>query len=249
MSRVPLVAITATTEVIRGVPRVRVNQAYTDALLAAGLIPVIVPPVADEEALDRVLEGVDGLVLSGGEDVAPRHYGAAPHRTVTDIYESRDSCELTLVRLAAERRVPTLAICRGIQVVNVALGGTLVQDIPSERPSAIGHDAAPRRTERVHGVTVEAGSRLAEALGSTSITANSLHHQSIARVASGLSVTAQAEDGIVEGVEPTAGEWWMLGVQWHPEELTGTPEEWDRRLFRAFAVRVRGARTPATAGR
>jgi putative glutamine amidotransferase len=137
--------------------------------------------------------------------------------------------------------MPMLAICRGIQLANVALGGTLVQDIPTERPSAVEHDLPRERATRVHDVTVDTGSRLANVLGDTRIAVNSSHHQSLDRIASGLRVTARSSDGIVEGVEWTGEDWWMLGVQWHPEELTRDDKPWDRRLFDAFAKAVTGS--------
>jgi putative glutamine amidotransferase len=235
MPRASIVVVTATTEVIRGLPRVRVNQSYTEALTAVRLVPLVVPPISDPELAARALDGAAGLVLTGGEDLDPRHYGARAHASVVDINDARDVCEMTLAREAERRRIPTLAICRGLQVVNVALGGSLVQDIPSEKAGHIDHDPDVDRSTRVHDVVVEHGSKLARALGTERLVANSFHHQSLDRVPPSLRVTARAEDGIVEGVESTDDAWSMLGVQWHPEELTGTPEEWDRRLFRAFA--------------
>lgn len=237
----PIVAVTATTEILRGRPRVRVNQSYTDAILAAGLVPLIVPPIGDEAALARIAEGIDGLLLTGGEDVDPRLYGAERHATVTDVVEARDRCELSLVRAARTRGIPTLAICRGIQLANVAFGGSLVQDIPSECPSALRHDEPEARTSRRHEVALERGSRLAAAMGTDRLTTNSSHHQALAAIAPGFRVVARASDGIVEGIERDGDgdDWWMLGVQWHPEELVATPEEWDRRLFGSFADVVR----------
>ena len=246
MPRAPLVAVTATTEVIRGLPRVRVNRSYTDALTAVHLVPIVVPPIADPDLAAQVLHGVSGLLLTGGEDVAPHRYAAEPHPSVVDVHDERDACELALAREAERRRIPTLAICRGIQVMNVALGGSLVQDIPSEQPGTVDHDPDADRSSRVHDVIVEHGSRLASALGTERLVTNSFHHQSLDRVAPLLCVSARAEDGIVEGIESRDDAWWMLGVQWHPEELTETPEEWDRRLFRAFAERCAAFSSPAS---
>jgi putative glutamine amidotransferase len=234
--RTPIIAVTATTEVIRGLPRVRVNQSYTDALTAVRLVPLVVPPIADPSLAARALEGVSGLLLTGGEDLDPRHYDAEPHASVVDINDARDACELALAREAEKRRIPTLAICRGIQVMNVALGGSLVQDIPSQQAGHVDHDPDVDRTSRVHDVNVEPGSRLAQALGTEHLVTNSFHHQALDRIAPKLCVTARAEDGVVEGIESRDDAWWMLGVQWHPEELIGSTEEWDRRLFRAFAA-------------
>jgi putative glutamine amidotransferase len=226
--------VTATTESIRGVLRVRANASYTDSLHSARLRPFILPVLTPADA-DAMLDGMDGLVLTGGEDIDPGHYGESAHPSLGDVHAGRDSFELALMRSAMERRLPTLAICRGIQIANVALGGTLVQDIPSEWPGAIEHEGEWPRDLRVHGVQVHAPSRLAQALGTAELTTNSFHHQAVGTLAPDLSAVAHSSDGVIEGVEWTADDWWMLGVQWHPEELTSTPDSWDRNLFAAFA--------------
>jgi putative glutamine amidotransferase len=244
MTGQPIVAITASTEMIRGVPRVRVNEAYTNALAAAGMIPLVVAPL--DTGFAEIVARVDGLVLSGGEDIGPARYGATRHERTGEPHDARDRCEIALLTAAREARLPVLAICRGLQVANVALGGTLVQDLPSERPSTTTHDRSDARAARVHEVGIAGGSRLAAAVGARTITVNSSHHQAVDRVAPGLAVTATAPDGVVEGAEWTGdADWWMLGIQWHPEELMQTPEGWDRALFAAFRERV----TSAVAGR
>jgi putative glutamine amidotransferase len=237
MSPAPLVALTATSAAADGIVRVRTNAAYVRALEAAGLVPLVLPPLNAANA-ERALDAVSGLVLTGGEDVAPWRYGESPHRALGSVNEARDAFELALITAARDRRLPTLAICRGIQVLNVALGGTLVQDIPSQCPAALPHASNEGRSARVHDVAVDSGSRLAEALGADHLPVNSAHHQSIARVADGLRVTARAADGIIEGVEWHAADWWALGVQWHPEELIETSEPWDRSLFAHFAAKT-----------
>jgi len=241
VSILPAVAITATTEPIRGVVRVRANASYTEAIRSVGLRPYILP-VLDPRDADAMLDGMQGLLLTGGEDVDPSHFATPPHPALGEIHAARDAFELALVRSAHERRLPTLAICRGIQVANVALGGTLVQDIASECPNALEHDCGRPRDRRVHELRVEPGSLLARALGADVLQVNSMHHQSIARVADGLVAVAHAPDGIIEGAEWTGDDWWMLGAQWHPEELTGTPEPWDRALFQTFANVVERAK-------
>jgi putative glutamine amidotransferase len=198
------------------------------------MIPVVVPPLEDTSAARAVLAPMSGLILSGGEDVNPARYGEAPHPRTSPPHDARDAWEIALLREARGRRIPTLAICRGVQVANVALGGTLVQDLPSQWTDALAHDGEAR-DRRTHEVRVEPSSRLAALLGTTALCTNSLHHQSLATVAPGLRVTAVAPDGVVEGVEWDRDAWWMVGVQWHPEELTGTTERWDRNLFAAFA--------------
>jgi putative glutamine amidotransferase len=238
----PVVALTATTKEIDGIRRVRLNEAYVHALREAGLTPVVIPPLPPNE-LEPVISVVRGVVLTGGEDVDPTEYGATSNGS-NPAHRERDQFELALVKLAHERNLPTLAICRGIQVVNVALGGTLVQDIPTEHPSTINHDQSDERALRVHDVYVEAGSKLAAALGATKIVVNSSHHQAIANVAEGLEVTGRSPDGVIEGVEWQGDFWWMLGVQWHPEELIRDAEDWDRALFRAFAKQVQAHQPP-----
>lgn len=238
MSHAPLVIVTATTETLRDRSRVRVNEAYTNALAAFGVVPLVLPPIDCSLALDA-LGGASGLVLTGGEDVDPKHFGEGRHAATGPIHDGRDAFELALSRAAAERRVPTLAICRGAQVLNVALGGSLVQDIPSQLATSTEHDVSSRRAERVHEVTIDANARLARIVGDTVIRVNSSHHQSVNKPAPSLRVTARSDDGVIEALESTDAEWWMIAVQWHPEELTATQEGWDRHLFAAFADAAR----------
>lgn len=236
----PFVIVTATTETIRGRARVRVNEAYTNALIAVGLVPIILPPMEPVLATAAMTD-IAGLVLTGGEDIDPLRFGQDPHPRTGEPHQMRDAYEIALARAAHHRRVPTLAICRGAQVMNVALGGTLLQDIASQHPSAIDHDQSGRRNDRVHEVQIGRQSRLAGIVSSSNIFTNSSHHQSVDRVGEGLRIVAKSPDGIVEAVEPTDPAWWMVAVQWHPEELTATAEDWDRRLFSAFAEEARAA--------
>jgi putative glutamine amidotransferase len=235
LSLKPLVAVSATTRECDGLLRVRLNESYVAALLGAGVIPLVVPPLDDDNHIQAVLGAVHGLVLTGGEDIDPGHYAAPRHASTHAPHVRRDRFELALARDARRRALPTLAICRGVQLVNVALGGTLVQDIPTERPNAGAHDGDQPRDARTHSVHLEARTRLARALCDGTIRVNSSHHQAVDRVGDGLRVNALAPDGVIEGVEWTGDDWWMIGVQWHPEELVGTAEPWDRRLFEAFA--------------
>src|SRR5207245_1471401 len=158
---------------------------------------------------------VQWLVLTGGEDVEPSRYGAAPHPKLGETDPARDAVELALIAGAEQRRIPVLAICRGIQVLNVALGGTLYQDLASERGGPIDH-ADPRSR---HGVRVEPSTLLHRALDARATTVNSRHHQAIRDLASGLRATAWADDGVIEGVERRPSDApWTLAVQWHPED-------------------------------
>jgi putative glutamine amidotransferase len=237
MPTLPPVAVTATTEIIREVLRVRVNAAYATAIRGAGLLPLVLP-VLDPADADAALDGVAGLVLTGGEDVSPGRYGSAPHPALGDTHDGRDGFEIALVHAARARALPTLAICRGIQILNAALGGTLVQDIPSQIGTTIGHDDDTPRDARSHEITIDAGSLIARAVGAEHVTVNSFHHQSVDRVADGMRVTARSPDGVIEGMESTDDAWWVMAVQWHPEEMTDSPEPWDRGLFKAFARKL-----------
>jgi putative glutamine amidotransferase len=240
----PLIALTATTRDIGGIMRLRLNEDYVEAVRSVGLVPLIMPPRDPAEA-DGLLDHVAGVVLTGGEDVDPSEYGAETSPKTYPPHRLRDAFELAVARRARERRLPTLAICRGIQLVNVALGGTLVQDIATERPSSINHEQSELRDRRVHDIEIVQGSRLAHAVGTTRISVNSSHHQAVAQPANGLRLTARAPDGVIEAAEWSADDWWMLAVQWHPEELVHDAESWDRALFEAFANRVK-QRQPAS---
>lgn len=234
-----IVAVSATSDSTGGNPhRLRLNSTYVTALECAGLVPLVVPPLASEESAREIMARVDGLLLTGGEDVEPSLYGQPRNRECGPSNAARDRTEIALIKAASETRTPILAICRGPQVLNVALGGSLFQDIPTEVPTALGHNAREDRAARVHDVDIDEGSRIAEAIGETHISVNSLHHQSVRDIAPGLRVTARAPDGIIEGIESSSDDWWVMGVQWHPEEMNDSPEPWDRGIFRAFAERL-----------
>ncbi len=222
--------------------KAHVSQNYLHSLEGAGLLPVIVAPMADAQRAAEILDAVGGLLLTGGEDVDPSRYGAAPHAALGKINPARDATELALLAGARGRRVPVLAICRGIQLLNVAMGGTLVQDLPSQRPSTVNHDQPEDGSQRTHDVVIVDGTRLAAATGAAAMQVNSYHHQAVDRLASGLRVCATAPDGLIEAVEPEDPEWWAVAVQWHPEDLTDDVRIWDRGIFRAFAKHVLGNR-------
>ena len=232
------VAVTAGIRPDGDTSRVRLTAAYVTALERAGLVPLIVPPLSSSEAASSVLDSVSGLVLTGGEDVDPARYGEKRHEKVRSVNVARDATEAALVEEARARGLPVFAICRGIQILNVALGGTLVQDIPSQCHTEIDHDEEGARTSRTHEVSIEPGSLIAGAVGTEHLSVNSFHHQSVKRVADGMKVTARSPDGVIEGIESTDDSWWVMGVQWHPEEMTDSAEPWDRGLFKAFAKQL-----------
>ncbi len=197
------------------------RQDYVRAVERAGGLPLILGPVADELG-EELLDGIDGLVLSGGSDVDPALYGEAPHPKLGRVVRERDEFELALTRRALARDLPILAICRGHQVLNVAMGGTLVQDIPSEMTGSAQHDHDPRRDrrwERSHEVRILPETRLRGILKKETVAVNSFHHQAVRRTGSGLVVSAvSASDQVVEGIEAPASAF-VVGVQWHPESF------------------------------
>ena len=229
-----IIAISATTDAAK----IRLSLNYARSLEGAGLIPLIVPPLNDPTRVGEILDSAGGLLLTGGEDVNPELYGATPHPKLGEIQPTRDATELALLKAARDRGLPVLAICRGIQLLNVAYGGTLYQDLPSENPSSVHHDSEKSRDSRTHDVTITAGTRLAAATGATTMAVNSYHHQAVRQLGAGLRVTAVAPDGVIEGVEVDDPSWWVLSVQWHPEDLTTDVRTWDRGIFKAFAAEV-----------
>ncbi|MFI5006400.1 MAG: gamma-glutamyl-gamma-aminobutyrate hydrolase family protein [Solirubrobacterales bacterium] len=189
---------------------------YIRSVEQAGGLPIILAPGRPDDASD-LLDRIHGLVLSGGSDVDPALYGEAPHPKLGKVFRERDDFELALVREALARDMPLLAICRGHQVLNVALGGTLIQDIPSEVTGGLEHDPRRERWERAHPVEIHEGTRLRDILKRGAVSVNSFHHQAIERLGDGLVVSARScDDQLIEGVE-LAGRRFVLGVQWHPE--------------------------------
>jgi putative glutamine amidotransferase len=234
----PLVLVTAPVAKQENADWIRVRRTYTNALTRAGLIPVIVPPLADLHQAAPLLSRMSGLMLTGGEDIVPDQYGAAPHPKLGATSPERDAWEIALVRAAAALRCPTLAICRGAQVLNVACGGTLIQDIPTDRPGTVDHCPNIARDVRAHAVTLDAESRITRIAGAQTVHVNSIHHQAVDAVAPSLWATGVASDGIPESFESRDYDWWLIAVQWHPEELDRDGEPWDRNIFAAFAEEI-----------
>jgi putative glutamine amidotransferase len=220
--------------------RTGVNAAYVRAVLAAGGVPLILSPLIKAALADRVLEGVEGLILTGGEDMEPTWYGAEPSPLLSPPDRERDLFELALFAVARQRELPILGICRGIQLINVAMGGTLFQDLPTERPGRIQHRPEGARDTRSHRVRLQPDSRAAAALGSTAVAVNSSHHQAIKDLAPGLVATGWTDDDLVEAAETPGDAPWLLAVQWHPEEMYADARAPERGLFEAL-VREAGA--------
>ncbi len=224
MTRPPLIGCTTYHKTVDQNPPLEVfalMPSYVRAIQTAGGLPVLIPLGLSDAELEGLFERLDGVLLPGGGDVDPTCYGGRPeHPTLRDIDEARDHTELRLARLATARQKPLLAICRGLQVFNVALGGTLWEDIRSDKANAIAHDyfRTYDRDYLAHEVTVKPGSRLEAALQADCVRVNSLHHQGIRHLAPELTASALAPDNLIEAVE-VSGHPYAVGVQWHPENL------------------------------
>lgn len=235
----PRIGITALIRTVDGQERTGVNAAYPAAVAQAGGAPLILSPTAGPASATTLLAAVDAIIFTGGADVAPARYAAAPHPNLGPIEPARDEFEFVLFHAARGLGIPILAICRGFQLANVALGGTLWQDLPSERPGAVPHDGAWPRTDRVHRVSMAGDSKVAAALNVTSLETNSFHHQGIRDLAPALRATGHTDDGLIEAVEALGGPW-LVGVQWHPEAFWQEATAPDPELFRALVQVARG---------
>ncbi len=213
---------------------------YPAALAASGALPVVIPLDLPEEVMREIFERLDGLLLAGGVDIAPEEYGETPHPQLGRVDRLRDAAELTLARWALAADLPILGICRGIQSLNVAAGGTLYQDLAAQFPCARQHTYRPAESsweKPTHQVRLATGSRLAAILGVAELGVNSFHHQAVKQPAPGLAPVAWAEDGVIEGIEDPARRF-VIGVQWHPEGMFQT-DPLARRLFAAFVAATR----------
>jgi len=220
--------------------RAFVYLTYCEAIRRAGAIPFLIPP--QPENAEEILERVDGLLLAGGFDCDPGIYGEEPHSTVEPMDARRQENDLALAAAARRHNVPTLGICLGLQVMNVAAGGTLIQDIDSSHDTDIRHASLPEDRQR-HDVIIERGTQLASILPAVELNVNSSHHQAVRTLGEGLRVNAHAPDGIIEGAEDPRHPFYV-GVQWHPEDMAG--EESATTIFGAF---LRAARAYAEAKR
>lgn len=242
MPRRPVIGIA--TQTLAAVPGERpqcwvMGRSYIEELRKVGAIPWIIPLIPhDPETLLHIFDRLDGVFITGGVDVDPSHYGESklPLCGVTD--PDRDTVEIALLRHALDRNLPILAVCRGIQILNVTCGGTLYQDVTAQVPAAMKHDyfptpEQPSRKFLAHDINVKSNSRLGRILGDAVVPVNSMHHQAIKDLAPNLAPTAYAADGIIEAVE-SLDERYLIAVQWHPEELTETHPGMAR-LFTTFA--------------
>lgn len=236
----PLIGVPCGVVMPNGTLRHNLGDTYVRALIAAGAAPFMIPATDDEATLYSLYRSLDGLLISGGVDINPRYYQEEMNGS-EEIDELRDVAELTLTRWALEDDLPVFGICRGHQVLNVTLGGSLYQDIPSQLPeSQLDHRASVHAGERTylgHSVQIDPDSKLAAITGATELMVNSLHHQSVKQPGVGLKVTGKSPDGVVEALE-SEEHTWVLSVQWHPEDLY-PGYDWSRQLFGAFVNEVR----------
>jgi putative glutamine amidotransferase len=239
--RRPVLGVTPDLETEGDSPRYVLKAAYTDAMLRAGGLPLVMPYTTDAVVVDAYLDRVLGVVISGGAfDVPPQAYGETPREGLGPVKPARTAFETMLLQAALRRRVPVLAICGGMQLLNVVLGGTLYQDLRRELPGAKDHEQKHDRSQPAHPVDVRDGSALADVLGRGQLMVNSTHHQAVARLAPGLRVSAAAPDGVVEAIEATEHPF-ALGVQWHPELMVHTmPLQLG--LYRALVQKARETR-------
>jgi putative glutamine amidotransferase len=246
MPKQPLILITPDTESKGkefGDLSISLSANYHQALIQAGGIPLVMPTATSPELIAEYVRRCDGVMMTGGDDVDPRLYGPAIKGAgactveVTPDGGKRDLCEILLIDQVFRQAKPLLAICRGHQILNVALGGTLYWDLPTQRPGAINHRRSDKRSEVVHEVRLTPGSLLAKIVGKQNLGVNSTHHQAVARVAAPLRVAARSVEGVVEGLELKPGAArlpFLVSVQFHPERLVNEHPE-HAAIFRAFA--------------
>ena len=219
-----------------GCKRLRLYNEYVDAVIKAGAIPMVIPVVTDKRVLEEQLNIIDGLIISGGYDIDPLRYNEEPHPLLGQIFPERDEFEFTLVKLAMEKEIPVLGICRGHQVLNVVNGGTLYQDISLKEGSSLKHIQGGHGSVVSHKINVEKNSMLYEILGESSLV-NSLHHLAVKDIANGFKVSAISTDGVIEAIERTQGSF-AMGIQWHPEVLVNNNEDM-LNIFKYFIKQIK----------
>lgn len=230
----PVIGISTTIYHSRIADIVLEDHDYVRAIERAGGLPLLFPLTENMELVSPMLDRVEGLVLCGGMDVSPFYYGQDPHPKTRRLSPLRDRMEMELFLQAKERGLPILGVCRGFQLINVALGGTLIQDIPSQRPHALVHANSEDENDR-HFVDIDPDSDFFKSMGQETMVVNSIHHQAIEDLAEGLRVAATARDGIIEAFEGEN----IWAFQFHPERLEGEMDTRFRKLFRDFVERCR----------
>ena len=241
MNKRPLIGIPMRLEV--STDRFYLARYYSEAVEAAGGTPVHISLIPKVDYIESVVANLDGLVLPGSDsDVDPLRYGREPHQGLGAVHSIKDETDLLLIAAAERRSLPVLAICFGMQVLNVARGGTLIQDINSQVPGAIKHEQGVPRDRPSHRVTLESGSRLSEIAGERELVVNSHHHQAVENVGRDLVVVSKASDGLIEALEDPRRDRFIVAVQWHPE-LGWKEDRFSEKLFKAFVAEAGSAKS------
>ncbi|KHF38158.1 gamma-glutamyl-gamma-aminobutyrate hydrolase family protein [Halalkalibacter okhensis] len=214
----PIIGITSTVVTYHQIRSVNLHEKFVRSIINGGGAPIVIP-IGREELAENWVSICDGIILSNGEDVAPLSYAANPDPKIKETNIKRDNVEIAIIREAIKQNKPILGICRGITMLNVALGGTVIQDIEKFIPNAINHSQRAERSEPTHEVIIDESSRLFKMMNTKTIRVNSMHHQSIDQLAPKIKKVALAPDGVIEAIESVEGQPFLLGIQWHPEEM------------------------------
>lgn len=214
----PIIGITSTIKKHKNIPSVDVNEKYIHAIIQGGGVPIVIP-IGSKNMVNTWISICDGIMLTGGEDVDPSTYHEQPYPQIRKTNRKRDDLEIELIQSAQKKQLPILAICRGMSILNVTFGGTIFQDINTNIGNPINHEQQAERAEPTHEVEIDLNSRLYQIVSRTNIRVNSMHHQAINMLAPSLKIVATTSDGVIEAVEGVNGQPFILGVQWHPEEL------------------------------
>ncbi|ATV69823.1 MULTISPECIES: gamma-glutamyl-gamma-aminobutyrate hydrolase family protein [Fusobacterium] len=234
MSKKPIIGISSSVIVddsgnFAGYKRAYVNKDYVDAVVRAGGVPLIIPFTTDKEVIISQVQVIDALILSGGHDVSPYNYGQEPNPKLGETFPERDTYDMLLLEESKKRNLPILGICRGSQIINVAAGGTLYQDLSLIPGNVLKHNQVSKPTLKTHKIQIEENSIISEIFGKETMV-NSFHHQALDKVADDFKVVARASDGVVEAIEHKTYKF-LVGVQWHPEMLAVECDE-ARELFK-----------------
>jgi len=222
--------------------RFYLGRDYSEAVEAAGGLPIHISLIPRADYIDAVVAQLDGILLPGSDtDVDPLRYGQQPHPQLGTVQTIKDETDLLVITAAERRRIPIFAICFGMQILNVSRGGTLIQDINSQLPNAIKHEQGPPRDRPSHRIDLNENTRLSDVAGALHALVNSHHHQAIESIGADLVATAWSTDGVVEALEDPRPDRFIVGVQWHPE-LGWRNDLFSQRLFRAFVNEAMGAR-------
>lgn len=220
----PIIGLTSQYNQLVDKKMTEINNTYVNAVERAGAIPVIIPILENLDNIDKYIGLIDGLIITGGVDISPLRYGENPLKDTNDLCVERDEMEFKLLEEAIAKSIPILGICRGLQLINTALGGTLYQDIPSQLPTAHGHVSLSTMRYGYHQIQLAKDGYLYEIFKKDRIVVNSLHHQSIKEIGKGLKIVAKSEDDVIEAIEGTDDKR-IYGVQFHPEALIDNHEE------------------------